>query len=63
MVIIQREHMKLRDWLGRKRPKNRRNWIDQLSEEQRRILATNLRDLTESKLSIERRLNPSAPPR
>ncbi len=55
--------MNLRELLGRMRRKNRRNWVDQLSRDQRRVLAENLRDLTESKRALERRLNPSAPPR
>ncbi len=55
--------MNLRGLLGRMRRKNRRNWVDQLSKDQRRVLAENLRDLTESKRALERRLNPGAPPR
>lgn len=53
--------MWLHKLLARKRRKNRRDWVGQLSEEQRRVLASNLRDLTESKRSLERRLNPDAP--
>jgi hypothetical protein len=53
--------MWLSNILARKRRKNPRDWVGQLSEEQRRVLASNLRDLTESKQSLERRLNPDAP--
>ena len=41
--------MWLREILARKRRKIRRDWVDQLSEKRRRVLARNLRDLTESK--------------
>lgn len=48
-------------WTSRRRRK--RPWLASLDKEQRRRLARNLRELVESKLEIDRRLNESARPR
>jgi len=57
--------MQLRfEWLGRLRRKLRRKpWVEELSGEQRRELARNLRALTESKRTLERQVTGNAPPR
>ena len=51
--------MRLRFWFRRKLKK--KSWVKRLSGDQRRKLARNLRDLTESKNSLDRRLTETAP--